>query len=114
MSGMDMDSAASQLTDLGLQVSPEFDPSEVVAMGKVISQTPPAVSQVRKGDVVTLTVSSGPSDMQMPDVYDMSLDEAKAAIEQMGLKLENVSYEEVADVEGRACDWLNPRMPKAL
>ncbi len=96
--GKDMDTAAEEIADMGLQVTTTFEPSETVAMGVVISQTPLADTQASRGDTVALTVSSGPSDLLMPDVNNVSLDEATALIEQMGLSIDSVSYENVADV----------------
>jgi serine/threonine-protein kinase len=96
--GMDMDAATGMLKSMGLQAAPEFESSETIAMGTVISQSPLAGNQARKGDIVTLKVSSGPSDLLMPDVYDMALEDAQAAIEQMGLVVESVTYENVSDV----------------
>ena len=98
IAGMDMDAASGLLRSAGLEVSSEFESSETVAMGTVISQLPLAGIQARKGDIVTLTVSSGPSDLLMPDVYDMALEDAQAAIEQMDLVVESVTYENVSDV----------------
>jgi serine/threonine protein kinase len=96
--GMDMGAASDMLKNAGLEVSPEFESSETIAMGMVISQSPQAGLQVRKGDTVTLMVSSGPSDLLMPDVYDMALEDARAAIRQMDLIVESVTYEDVPDV----------------
>ena len=96
--GLDVSTAADILRNAGLEVSPEFESSETIAMGVVISQTPLGGAQIRKGDAVKLMVSSGPSDLLMPDVYDMTLEDAQAAIGQMGLVVESVIYENVPDV----------------
>ncbi len=97
--GKDLDAAVEEITGLGLLADTNFEPSETVPLGVVISQSPSANSQVLKGDTIILTVSSGPSDMLMPDVYDLSLEDAAALIEQMGLVIDNISYEEAADFE---------------
>ncbi len=96
--GRDMDTATQELTEMGFIVTTNYESSNLVPLGNVIAQMPLADSQTQKGAAVTLTVSSGTSDLLMPDVYDLSLDEAAALIEQMGLTLDSVSYEVVADV----------------
>jgi beta-lactam-binding protein with PASTA domain/tRNA A-37 threonylcarbamoyl transferase component Bud32 len=96
--GLDMSTATDILRNAGLMVSSEFESSETIAMGVVISQTPQGGAQVQRGETVTLRVSSGPSDLLMPDVYDMTLEEAQAALGEMGLVVESVTYEDVLDV----------------
>jgi len=96
--GLDMSTATDILRNAGLMVSSEFESSETIAMGVVISQSPQGGAQVQRGETVTLMVSSGPSDLLMPDVYDMTLEEAQAALEEMGLVVESVTYEDVLDV----------------
>lgn len=97
--GLDLDTATNRILGQGFQISTAFESSEATAMGVVISQSPPGGSQARRGDTVTLTISSGPPDLLMPDVFDLSLDEATAIIGQMGLSVDNVSYESIEDVE---------------
>jgi serine/threonine protein kinase len=97
-SGLDMDAATGLLQDDGFTVYSSFESSETIPLGKVVTQSPSAGSQAHRGDAITLTVSSGPSDLLMPDVYDMSLEDATMTVEQMGLKVENVTYEDVTEV----------------
>ncbi len=97
--GKELDAASEEILGLGLQVVTTFEPNGTIPMGVVISQTPPAGSQAVKGDTITLKISSGASDMLMPDVYDLSLEDAAALIEQMGLVIDNISYETVSDIE---------------
>ena len=52
------DDATSQLTGLGFQVTPSFDPSSDQPAGTVIAQTPEAGKKVAYGSQVVITVSS--------------------------------------------------------
>ncbi len=81
------------LENLQLSSKLEFEQSETVVVGKVISQTPIAGSSVVKGSSVTLIIANGPMGLSMPNVTGLSLEEAKDLIKSMGLSIENISYE---------------------
>lgn len=53
--------------------------------GVVISQDPAKGSSVRKGSSIKLTVAQNIDDLTVPDVYGMSLEAAKKALENVGL-----------------------------
>jgi serine/threonine-protein kinase len=61
--------------------------SESVLKGNVVSQTPQPGSQQRRDTRVNLTVSKGPAPVTVPDLTGMTLTEATAALENIGLKL---------------------------
>jgi serine/threonine-protein kinase len=54
--------------------------------GEVLAQDPPATSIIPLGSVIRLTVSSGPPASTVPKVVGMSLQQAQAAISNVGLK----------------------------
>ncbi len=93
VTGISMDSAISQIEGASLQPSTVFEASETIPMGVVISQSPAPGSTAAKGDTVTLTVSSGPADVLMPNLFGVMLDDARILIGQMGLELESVTYD---------------------
>nr|WP_156000054.1 Stk1 family PASTA domain-containing Ser/Thr kinase [Streptomonospora sp. PA3] len=85
--GLQQDQAQSTLQEAGLQVSVTEQPSEDVPEGEVISQDPAAGGTVSSGDSVTITVSSGPEEIEIPDVTGWKVDDAKKHLEELGFKV---------------------------
>ena len=65
--GMDESEARAQLNDKGLSVDVAYIHSDDVEEGGVISQSLAAGSPVQRGEVVSITVSSGPDTSQQPN-----------------------------------------------
>ena len=65
----------------------EYDYSDSVEQGNVISQSPSANASASEGDTVTITVSQGKkvSYAKMPNVIGLTEDAAKQAIKDQGL-----------------------------
>ncbi|QBI53815.1 Serine/threonine-protein kinase PK-1 [Streptomonospora litoralis] len=82
--GRQQDQARNMLQEKGLRVSITEQPSEDVPEGEVISQEPGAGGTVSSGDSVTLTVSSGPEDIEIPDVAGWKVKDAKKRLEDLG------------------------------
>ncbi|MBL3668730.1 Stk1 family PASTA domain-containing Ser/Thr kinase [Streptomyces sp. M2CJ-2] len=85
--GYRLDKARSVLKDAGLEpgmVTQEF--SEDVAKGFVVSTGPGKGTKVRAGSAVALTVSKG-SPVDIPEVIGQGLDDARAELEEAGLKV---------------------------
>jgi len=61
--------------------------SDTVAEGKVISQSPAANAKVAKNSVVTITVSSGPGDVSVPDVINQPEGVASNRLGQAGFSV---------------------------
>jgi eukaryotic-like serine/threonine-protein kinase len=61
--------------------------SDTVEKGRVISATPPEGQQVDKGSEVALVVSTGPEQLEVPDVSGKSFDEASSELEAAGFKV---------------------------
>lgn len=92
--GQNEDAAKQMLTDAGLEpgnVSRDF--SETVPKGAVVSQNPEAGSRVSKSMKVDMVVSKGQSLVTVPDCRGLSLDGARAKIEEAGLKAGSVNEE---------------------
>ncbi|MEJ6627518.1 MAG: PASTA domain-containing protein, partial [Actinomycetes bacterium] len=86
--GKTSDQAQSELTDAGLIVDSNYEYSETVPIGTVISQSPSDVSTVGKGEEITLTISKGPSQIFVPNVYSLSKLAATKTLEDLGFKVE--------------------------
>ncbi len=68
-----------------IQVGPTI-PSETVASGSIVSQSPKAEEPHAKGGAVSVQVSSGPGDVQLPKLVGIGVNQAKADLEKLGLK----------------------------
>ncbi len=85
--GLDKDSAEAKLEECGLTPNSNFEYSESVANGLVISQSPEGGGKAKKGDTVSLVVSRGPEPITMPNVLNKPESEAKAALSALGLNV---------------------------
>ncbi|WP_420753884.1 Stk1 family PASTA domain-containing Ser/Thr kinase [Rhodococcus sp. O3] len=80
--------AEAQLQDAGFRVTVQPKPDAVVATGNVINTRPVAGSQVEENSTVTLEVSSGPEQVEVPRLSGMSRQEAAEALSEVGLRLD--------------------------
>ncbi len=55
-----------------------------IEVGRVIMQTPEFDTKMHKGDIIALTISTGPFEQMVPDIIGKPLDEAKALMEKYG------------------------------
>ena len=86
--GKTSDQAQSELTSAGLIVNSNYEYSETVPIGTVISQTPSDVSTVGKGEKIELVISKGPSKIFIPNVYSLSKPAATKILEDLGFIVE--------------------------
>lgn len=89
--------AVSDLERLGLLVTVNSEPNPEVPRGVVIRTNPATGSAVPTGSTVTVTVSSGKEITEVPDVRDMTTEEAQKALEEAGLELDSTVREESSD-----------------
>jgi serine/threonine-protein kinase len=77
--------ATSELEQLGLRVdkSKEFD--EAVEKDRIIRQSPPPGTEIRKGVTVSLVISRGPEMSKVPEVRELIEQEAVDSITKAGL-----------------------------
>ncbi len=94
--GSSYDSANSTLTDRGFKVQVEYQDSNDVSDGYVISQSPS--DSTSKGATITIVVSTGPKKSDIPWVVGDSESTARSAIENAGFTV-NVTYSESYDTE---------------
>jgi beta-lactam-binding protein with PASTA domain len=79
-----------------------------VEKGRVISATPPEGQKVDKGSEVALVVSTGPEQVDVPDVTGKSFDEASSQLVAAGLKVTRKD-QETADKDPGTVLAQNPK-----
>ncbi|MGL4913785.1 MAG: Stk1 family PASTA domain-containing Ser/Thr kinase [Romboutsia sp.] len=87
------DDAQRELEKLGLKVQfrDEFNPD--IEKDYVIYQTPKAGTELAEGDTVTIVLSKGPKEGEIPNVVGLSLGEAENRLKENKLRLGNIKYE---------------------
>jgi eukaryotic-like serine/threonine-protein kinase len=85
--GVDQATATANLEQLGLVVAVKHASSRSTAAGLVISASPPAEREVRRGTTVTLTVSTGPKQVSVPYVVGWSADDAYDELDDDGFSV---------------------------
>jgi beta-lactam-binding protein with PASTA domain/tRNA A-37 threonylcarbamoyl transferase component Bud32 len=95
--GLTVSSARGRLQKAGLEASEREENSDTVAAGRVISVSPPEGQKVDKGSSVTLVVSSGKPQVQVPDVVGKSFDEAQSTLQAAGFKVTRTDKESDKD-----------------
>ncbi|MGI5338967.1 Stk1 family PASTA domain-containing Ser/Thr kinase [Streptomyces sp. CA-181903] len=84
--GQQFDAAKKQLEDNGFKVSRKDVDNDAPA-GQVTDQSPQGSTAASPGSTVELTVSKGPQDVDLPNLANMTLKDAKKALEDAGLKV---------------------------
>ncbi len=88
--GLEFDEAQRELEDRGLEWEIEREPSRR-PVGIVFDQDPDAREEAREGDTVTLFVSEGPQQVEVPDLTGLTVDEAEDALRDADLRLGEVT-----------------------
>ncbi len=97
--------ATDRLNRLGFQVKSKGQSDSTVAKDLVIGSKPAAGTAAPKGGTVTLLVSTGPAPKPIPDVKNLSQDQAGQALIQAGFDPSKITFvQEVSDTtaEGSA------------
>ncbi len=94
--GQEATSVFAQLRDLNLEYQQVDVFSSTVASGLVAATEPGAGSEIPAGTVVRVQVSMGPDSkvVPVPDLGGMSLEDARAALEEAGLSVGNIEYKD--------------------
>ncbi len=81
------------LEEAGFTVSMDYDYSDTIEEGRVVSQTPVANSLGNKGDQVTIVISRGPEIIlvKVPNVVNRTQGEAITALTNAGLKVGTIT-----------------------
>ncbi len=79
--------AARRLDELGFAVAEERRADGEIRRDRVIETSPAAGERLERGEEVTLIVSAGPEQVEVPDVVGQGEDEAEAALEDAGFEV---------------------------
>jgi beta-lactam-binding protein with PASTA domain/predicted Ser/Thr protein kinase len=85
VAGLEQGAAEARLRDAHFAVATEMAPSDTVPEGTVISSDPSGGSKAREGSEVTLTVSRGPKQIEVPLVINETQEIAESEIRRAGL-----------------------------
>ena len=97
---MPRNDAVRELEHLGFEVSVTEEPSPEIKRGNVISTNPAAGSELKRGTQITLTVSTGKEMTDVPDVTNLTAEEAIEELKKAGLELNpNVRRESSDNIE---------------
>src|SRR5918992_205258 len=89
--GQGRDAAQQALEDAGFGVAVQERESSFEQEGRVIGQAPQGGTSEEVGSEVTLTVGTGPSSVQVPDLYGNNPDQAAGILQGVGLELGTVT-----------------------
>ncbi len=89
--GLDKDAATDTLKAAGFKVDTDYDYSNDVPEGDVISQTPDGKSKAKKDDTVKIIVSRGTQQVKMISVVGKSEQDARSALSGIGVEVSSVS-----------------------
>lgn len=98
VAGLDVPAATKQITDAGLKPQQRQQTSDTVAAGVVIGSNPSAGTDVAKESTVTILVSTGAAQVTVPSVLNMTVEEATAALEKVGLVVSTVDVDSTKDI----------------
>jgi outer membrane protein assembly factor BamD (BamD/ComL family) len=88
LSGQELSQANSALTSKGLRLGAQREaPSDTIPEGQIIEQNLEVGTEVQIGSWVSVTVSSGPSTVVVPDLVGNSRGEAESILRAAGLEL---------------------------
>ncbi len=102
--GLEQDLAIEQIEAVGLEAEVEEQPSTDEERGIVLEQSPREGTQVSRGSTVTLTVGSGPRQVEVPRLVGSTYEEAVDALTELGLeprRVEVFSQKPVGQVTGQ-------------
>jgi beta-lactam-binding protein with PASTA domain len=85
--GLTYDEAARRVRKAGFKVDRRSQTSDTIAQGLVIAASPPEGSDRPRGGTVTLTVSTGPQQVQVPSVVGQNEDDARNTLQDAGFKV---------------------------
>ena len=94
--GLDAATAANQLGQALFVVKQEFQPSDTVPNGNVISTSPAPNTAAPRGSSVTIVISTGPAQIEVKDVTGESQADAQTDLTNQGFHT-FVSFVEVSD-----------------
>lgn len=85
LTGQTYEAAVDQLQELNLPATKVDKTDDEIPAGQVIETDPPAGEKVAEGTTITVFVSTGREAVAVPDLTNLSLDQAKQALTDAGL-----------------------------
>ena len=86
LAGLELTAARGELEQMNLKLKQgKSEYSDTVPEGAVLSFTPKAGTELKRGDTVTVVVSQGRAPIQVPDLTGKNINEVRAALQQLGL-----------------------------
>ena len=106
VTGQTLEQAEATLEQAGYTVGTTTEVyDDTVPSGSVVSTDPAAGTPAEAGTTVNLTVSKGKDQVQVPDLSGMTADQAKAALQKVGLTaVQGDSKHSSSVAEGKVCD----------
>ncbi|MFW8574803.1 Stk1 family PASTA domain-containing Ser/Thr kinase [Corynebacterium pseudodiphtheriticum] len=95
--GLERNEAIAKLEEVGLRPEIVDAPDPEIPEHHVVRTNPSVGSQLQRNTTVTVTVSTGKEDTQVPRLMNMTPQEASAALAEVGLELEPEVDEEFSD-----------------
>ena len=105
-----IDLVLKTLTDLKLKVDQVREASETIDTDRVI-RTDPGPGKVKEGQRITVVVSDGFPKFEMPDLRNLTQDEAVAALNAKGLKSIQIETQQVGADDERAGKVISQSLP---
>ncbi len=96
--GLTEEEARAILQGAGLRVVPKLEASDTVPEGVVIAMSPEPDQEVNLDTLVTLTISTGPAEVEVPFLAGLTVQEASNQLGQRGLPNPDIVLEPSADV----------------
>jgi eukaryotic-like serine/threonine-protein kinase len=94
--GMTRDQAQLTLEKVGLEMGPVVERESPLPRGEVMATSPVAGAEAILPSAVTMTVSSGPETVAVPDLVGQPLAVARSTLGQLGLRLAGVTVDSAA------------------
>lgn len=107
--GKDVAAVQSELEGLGIDSEVEYEDSDIVEPGKVISANVAVGEDVQVGSRIVLTASAWAQEVEVPSVTDIGYEEAQRKLEELGF---TVTKEE-RNSEDVALDMVMSQFPSA-
>ena len=100
LAGLRLEQAESRLREAGFKPRVEREFSDTVPPHRVIDTSPPPGTSIERGSTVTVRVSRGTEQVEIPDVVGQSEDNARSALEGAGLRAGEVTEQESDEPPG--------------
>ncbi|WP_284743392.1 Stk1 family PASTA domain-containing Ser/Thr kinase [Amycolatopsis sp. RTGN1] len=96
LKGLSHDDAEAKLKEVGLTLNQsvqEVDTNDQDQVGKVVSQTPQADSEVQQGQSVSISIGKGKQQKQVPSVIGKSFSDANSTLTGLGFTVKRVDQQ---------------------